>query len=294
MGISKIYSVAISGSTGFIGRKLAAWLSGKNYEVIPITRRDFEKGASGIAEKIAGCEALVNLAGAPVITRWTTKARKEIMDSRISTTGILVEALRIMNEKPVVFINASAIGIYDQDNIHSEESKNYDNGFLAHVVREWERTAGAAEKFISRLIFLRIGIVLSFQGGAAAKVKSLFRFGLGGFLGTGKQKMSFIHIDDLCRMVEFILLNKSVEGIVNCVAPEATSNREYSRELARIFGWKHLAPVPSFILRLRFGKAADILLKGQHVIPEGIMKAGFVFDFPDIVRAVKSLKDETK
>ncbi len=294
MSTKKIHCVAISGSTGFIGRKLVDWLGERNYEVIQITRQDFKKGVTGIVEKIAGCEALVNFAGAPVITRWTARARKEILDSRISTTGILVDALKKLKEKPVVFINASAIGIYDQGNKHTEESTEYDNGFLAHVVREWEKAAGDAEKLISRLVFLRIGVVLSFQGGAAAKVKLLFRFGLGGFLGTGKQNMSFIHIDDLCRMVEFIMVKQSVQGIVNGVAPKATSNMEYSRELARLFGWKHLWPVPSFILRMRFGKAADILIKGQHVIPEKIMNAGFIFDFPDIVTAVKSLRDEAK
>lgn len=288
----RVNKIAVSGSTGFVGKILIQWLFEKNYEVISLGRDDFSRGPGWIAEKISGCDAIIHLAGSPVIKRWTGKTRNEIINSRIITTDILIAAFSEMQQKPGLFICASAIGIYSNRNVHSEESSDFGQDFLAKVVKDWEKAATKAGKWVNRIVLLRIGIVLSFKGGAAAKVKNLFRFGLGGYLGSGKQKMSFIHITDLCRMIEFIIENHQVAGVVNCVAPQVTFNREYSKELTRLFGWKHIFAVPSFVLRIRFGRAADLVLKGQHVLPEKIQKAGFVYNYPDIRTAIKSLLNE--
>lgn len=285
-------NIAIAGSTGLIGRALSRYFSNDKYEVNPVSRQDLQKGADAIFEKIKNCHVVINLAGSPVIQRWTNKNQQAILKSRIDTTRLVVEAMEKMEIQPALFINASAVGIYDETHLHTEESDHFDDGFLGEVVKKWEEAALHGRLLVRRIILLRLGVVLSLKGGAVGKVKTLFRFGLGGYLGSGNQAMPFVHIVDICRMIEFILVNEKVLGIVNAVAPVATTNREYSRALARFFGWRHLFYIPGFVIRILFGKAAVVLLKGQHVIPEKLVASGFVFRYPSIHDAVNSLNNE--
>lgn len=283
-------NVAISGSTGLIGQALSNHLRAEGYEIISVKREDFQKGAVAVHDKIRNCQIVINLAGSPVIKRWTGKNKHKILESRINTTNLTVEAMQRMDIKPRLFINASAVGIYDDMNIHIENSKLIDGGFLGDVVQKWETAALKGGLFVKRLVLLRIGVVLSFSGGAVKKVWNVFRFGLGGYLGNGKQKMAFVHIDDLCRIVQFLIENENVNGVVNAVAPAITTNKEYSRALAGIFGWKHLFYIPGFVLKILFGRAAIVLLRGQNVVPEKLITNGFIFRYHSIYDAVNALK----
>lgn len=285
-------NIAIAGSTGLIGQALSNYLHAEGYEIISVNRQDFQKGAIALHNKIRNCQVVINLAGSPVIQRWTKKNRQVILESRVDTTRLIVEAMGKMDIQPFLFINASAVGIYDNVHQHTEDSELFDDGFLGEVVRKWEEAAMSARTLVKRIVLLRLGVVLSFKGGAVEQVKNLFRFGLGGYLGSGKQKMPYVHIDDICRIIEFIIGDEKVEGIVNAVAPDITTNREYSRALARLFGWKHLFYIPEFVLRILFGRAALVLLNGQHVIPEKLMKAGYIFKHYTIHDSVNSLRNE--
>lgn len=285
-------NIAISGSTGLIGRALCRYFDGSEFEVVPVYRQDFQKGADAVFNKIKNSHVIINLAGSPVIQRWTKKNRQVILDSRVDTTRLIVEAMGKMEIQPFLYINASAVGIYDDIHQHTEDSEYFDDGFLGEVVKKWEEAAIHGRLFVKRMVLLRLGVVLSFKGGAVKKVKNLFRLGLGGYLGSGKQKMAYVHIDDICRMIEFMVVNERVEGIVNAVAPVITTNREYSHTLMRFFGWKHLFYIPGFFIRILFGKAAVVLLNGQHVIPDNLNNSGFIFSNPNIYDAINSLKNE--
>jgi uncharacterized protein len=285
-------NIAIAGSTGLIGQALNRHFAGSEFVLVPVYRQDFQNGVDAVFDKIKNSQVVINLAGSPVIQRWTKKNRQVILDSRVETTRLIVEAMGKMTNQPLLLINASAVGIYDDVHRHSEDSDRFDDGFLGEVIKKWEKAALQGKSFVKRLVLLRLGVVLSFKGGAVKKVKNLFRFGFGGYLGSGNQKMAYVHLEDICRMVEYIIENENVEGIVNAVAPVPATNKEYSRALARFFGWRHLFFIPGIIIKILFGRAAMVLLKGQHVIPENLLKSGFVFSHPDIHDAVKYLKNE--
>ena len=282
--------VAVAGASGFIGQKVCSYLEEKGHAIRRIDRADFESGVEWIMKKIEGVDVIVNFAGSPVIQRWSEKGKRTILESRVTTTGMLGEAITRTGEKPELFVNASAIGIYDHMNIHDEESKELDRDFLGQVVRVWEETAIRYKEYVNRMVLIRIGIVLGKDGGAFKRMKSVFKIGLGGYLGNGKQAMSFIHIHDLCRAIDFIINNDAVEKVVNLVAPAITDNKNFSRELARLYGWKHLFPVPGLVLRILFGQAADTLLAGQKVLPKKLMNYGFYYEYPEITSAIKALK----
>jgi uncharacterized protein len=285
-------NIAIAGSTGLIGQALNRHFAGSEFVLVPVYRQDFQNGVDAVFDKIKNSQVVINLAGSPVIQRWTKKNRQVILGSRVETTRLIVEAMGKMTNQPLLLINASAVGIYDDVHRHSEDSDRFDDGFLGEVIKKWEKAALQGKSFVKRLVLLRLGVVLSFKGGAVKKVKNLFRFGFGSYLGTGNQKMAYVHLEDICRMVEYIIENENVEGIVNAVAPVPATNKEYSRALARFFGWRHLFFIPGIIIKILFGRAAMVLLKGQHVIPENLLKSGFVFSHPDIHDAVKYLKNE--
>jgi uncharacterized protein len=286
----ELKTIAIAGASGFIGRKASSFFEEKGHVVRKIQRNDFESGVDAIANKLKGVDVILNFAGSPVIQRWSRKGKRSIIESRVSTTRLLGEAIIQSGGKPRLFMNASAIGIYDHLNVHDEDSREFDQGFLGQVVKAWEETALRYGKHVDRLVLIRIGIVLGKNGGAFKRLKGVFRIGIGGYLGNGKQAMSFIHIYDLCRAIEFIINNESIERIVNLVAPAGTDNRTFSKHLAGIYGWKHVFPIPGLALRVLFGQAADTLLLGQKVLPKKLLNAGFNYQYPEVSSAVKALR----
>lgn len=273
-------NVAVTGASGFIGRRVTEILQAQGHSVRPVSLR-----SSIATEQFSGCEAVVHLAGEPVAQRWTAAARRRILDSRVEGTRKLVRALR--EHPPNAMVSASAIGYYGfhGDRILTEQSPAASD-FLGVVASAWEREAMEAENLGVRVIRLRIGVVLGPGGGALQKMLLPFRLGLGGRIGSGEQWMSWIHLDDLCAMMLFALREPTLRGVLNATSPHPVTNAEFTRALARALHRPAVLPVPAFALRVAFGQMSEILLGSQRVLPEATVRAGFEFEYPEIGAAL--------
>lgn len=283
--------ITITGGTGFLGRHLTEYLKSMNHEITYIQRSDLREGVERISKLIKSSDVLINLAGSPVIKRWTDQNKKEILRSRIGTTSLLVEALLNLSpsERPSCLISASAIGIYKSDQSHTEQSVNFETNFLAEVCQEWERTLQPLAAVEIRKCIVRIGIVLGKDGGMLKQLLPLFKLALGGKIGSGKQPFSFIHSHDFCRAIHFLCENQSCEGIYNLTAPEVSSNGEFTRKLASACRRPALFTIPEFALRLIYGEAAVAMIKGQGVYPQHLLEDGFQFVLPDLDSTIREL-----
>jgi hypothetical protein len=277
--------VAITGASGFIGRRVAERLRAQGHEVRAVSLR----GAVA-ADAVKDCRAVVHLAGEPVAQRWTAEARKRILDSRVEGTRALVAAMR--PHPPQVLISASAVGYYGSrgDEVLTESSAPGDD-FVAHVARAWEREADAAEALGVRLVKLRIGMALGPGGGALKKMVLPFRWGLGGPIAGGRHWMSWIHRDDLASLVLFMLNESTVRGVFNATSPHPVTNAEFTRALAQAVNMPALFPIPAFALKALFGGMAQLLLASQRVMPEATLRTGFTFEYPDVFGALKVILD---
>lgn len=287
--------IIVAGGSGFIGRPLVRALLARGADVAVLSRDPSKVpegrgvGWAAVGEELREADAVINLAGENVGDgRWTAARRQRILQSRTEATGKLVEALRAAPERRRTFINASAVGFYG---LHGDEvldeSAGLGGGFLAEVVRQWEGAAGGAEAF-ARLVILRFGVVLAAEkGGALAKMMLPFRFGAGGRVGNGRQWMSWIDRDDVVRMILWALDNEAVRGVYNATSPEPVQNRDFARALGHAMHRPAFMPVPGFVLRLVFGAMAEeVLLGGQRVVPARAAREGFVFEYPNLGRAL--------
>jgi len=281
--------VSISGSTGLIGRELIDTYTDKGWTFRIINRDSFRLPDNEFLEtKIERADALINLAGAPILKRWTENYRNEIYRSRVETTRKIANAILQAKVKPKVFISNSAIGIYDTLNVHTEESNGFSDNFLGKVCRDWETEAlGAAGN--TRIVVLRTGVVLSSKGGALKAAHGPFSFGLGGIIGNGDQSFSWIHIHDLMHIYQFILENENISGVVNAVAPNPTTNFHFTKTFGKVLNKITVFKIPQSALKLIYGDAASTLTEGQNVIPEKLLKNGFEFEFPTIEKALLNL-----
>ncbi len=279
--------VLISGSTGLVGKSLTAALIGKGIEVVSAGRVDFAKGMDVLAAKVSQVDVVVNLAGAPIVARWSASYKREILDSRIKTTGMLAKAIAAATPKPRLFISTSAVGIYPDGEMFTEANARYGHDFLAKVCTDWEAEAMKAAPYTKVAIF-RLGVVLDAQGGALHKMLFPFRMGLGGPVAGGKQGFSWIHIDDLMNAYLF-LIEKTLSGVFNLTAPGVTDNAGFTKALGKAVKRPAILPVPAFALRLVYGEGASALTSGQKVHPERLLKEGFVFKFPDLSGALVDL-----
>lgn len=236
-------------------------------------------------DALAGVNAVIHLAGEPVAQRWTASARDKILRSRVEGTQTLVAAMRA--QPPQVLISASAVGYYGSrgDEILIESAPPAQD-FLGRVATAWEEAAQVAEPLGVRVARIRIGMVLGKGGGALARMLLPFRLGVGGRLGSGKQWMSWIHIDDLIRLIVFLMKESTVRGVFNATSPFPVTNREFTRALAEAVHRPAIIPVPAFALRLALGEMAEVLLASQRAIPDAAQRAGFVFEHPDIFTAL--------
>jgi uncharacterized protein (TIGR01777 family) len=275
-------NVAITGASGFVGRALSERLLASGHSVTPISLR-----TQPPAEVFAGCQAVVNLAGEPVAQRWTAAARERIASSRVQGTRSLVAALR--EHPPEVLVSASAVGYYGSrgDDILTEDSPPASD-FLGQLAVGWEQEAHAAEQFGVRVVTPRIGVVLGRGGGALAQMLPPFRLGLGGRLGTGKQWMSWIALDDLVSLIEFAIEDAALRGPVNAVAPNPVTNAVLTRELGAALHRPAILPVPAFALKILFGEMSEILQGGQRVIPQAALRAGFQFRYAELSQALRA------
>ena len=288
------YKVAVAGSTGFIGKEVTAHLEAQGHNVLPIVRNDFSRSTQNLAEMLENCEVIINLAGAPIIARWSKKSKEKIYQSRIGTTKKLAEAICLLKNKPMLFLCGSAIGIYDDVALHDEESKDLKNDFIGQLVRDWEIAADSANACTTRVVKMRIGIVLGERGGALGKILLPFRMGFGGRIGSGNQWMSFIHIKDMLAAMEHIMENPAMKGVVNMTAPEIIRSLGFTREVAKALNRPHLLGTPSFALRLLFGEGASVLTGGQAAKPGKLIASGFTYRYPDIKSTVKDLTGKHK
>jgi len=281
-------TVAIAGISGLIGSRLKKHFEGKNWDVIPLNRQDFAYTSEPITKKIDKAEVVINLAGAPIIKRWTNNYKEEIYNSRILTTRKLVEAIELTGKKPSIFINASAVGIYDRECVQDEHSNQFASDFLSKVCIDWEAEAEKASQH-TRLAIIRLGIVLACEGGALKSMLPAFKLGIGGKIGTGRQPFAWIHIADVVNAIDFMIANNNAKGVYNLVAPGLISNRQFTAALGKVLKRPAWFTVPTFALRVLFGEAAYTLTSGQKVVPMQLEKQGYKFAFPEINQALKNL-----
>jgi len=283
-----------------IGRATVAALRNDGHDVIRLVRRPAEAAdevswnpAMGGAplEACLAAQAVINLCGAPVAaSRWTSKRRNELRSSRIDTTQTLAKVL--MGEKaraqPRILVNASAIGIYgDRGNLELNESSAPGNGFLADLCRDWEGAAMAAGESGTRVVCMRFGIVLSHEGGALQRMIPFYRAGLGCALGTGRQWMSWISLEDAVGAIQFALADAGLSGPVNAVSPDSVTNAGFTRALGRIFGHQLPMAIPPAVLRMALGAVADeTLLASAHVVAGKLTRAGYPFRYRNLEDAL--------
>jgi uncharacterized protein (TIGR01777 family) len=304
-------TVLISGGTGMVGRQLTKHLLKKGYQVIILTRKipslkDANPNISyalwNVADQTIDSEAvqkasyLIHLAGAGVVDKkWTKVYKDEIANSRTQSSALIIKALSNHTHSIKTIISASAIGWYGED--PSPSAKGFveidlaATGFLGETCKKWEQSIEPVEKMGIRLVKLRIGIVLSNDGGALAEFKKPIQFGVAGILGTGNQMVSWIHIDDLCRLFIEGIENEQLAGTYNAVAPLPVSNKELTIELAHQIKGKFYIPlhVPKFILKIMMGERSIEILKSTTVNCEKIKKTGFTFLYPSIEAALYQL-----
>lgn len=298
--------IIVTGSTGLIGSALVPRLVATGHSVTRFVRSETAaKSATGVrdvewnisAEKISDAEiaahdAVIHFAGENVAGgRWTEEKKRRIRDSRVNSTRLIAESIKRAPSRPRVFISASAIGFYgDRGDEILDEGSAPGTDFLAGVSREWEAAADGAREAGARTVHPRIGVVLSAQGGALAKLLTPFRLGAGGQIGAGSQYMSWIAIDDTLAAIEFALVNESIEGAFNCVAPHPVTNAEFTETLGRVLSRPTLFTVPKFAARFAFGEMADaLLLSSARVVPKRLQTEGFQFKYPHLEEALRHL-----
>lgn len=281
--------VAIAGSTGLVGTRLVEALRRDGASVVRLVREETD-ASDGIrwdpaageirGSELEGLDALVNLAGRSIAaSRWTRPVKRSIWDSRIRGTALLARSVAALERPPRVWINASAIGFYgDRGDEWLDESSTAGEGFLARLCTRWEAETEPAREAGVRVVLPRFGLVLAGNGGALARMLPIFRGGLGGRLGSGRQYMSWIGLDDLVDAIRFAIENDTLEGPVNAVGPRPVTNAEFTRELAGQLHRPAWFPAPAFALRLVLGEMADeLLLASQRVKPAKLVEAGFAF-----------------
>lgn len=288
------------GATGFVGRTLVPVLADAGHEVTVLVRKATPFAPHPRIHTMPGDpmrpgpwqpaaahhDAVINLAGAPIATRWDSATKERIHLSRIRTTEMVVEALQ--TAPPKVFVCANAVGYYgDQGDTPLGDDAPAGNGFLAEVAQAWQEAAMAAHALGHRVVVPRFGVVLGPGGGALAAMLPIFRLGLGGRLGTGQQWFPWIHVEDVAHGIRFVLERDDLCGPMNFVAPEAITNAEFTRALAAVLSRPAVFAIPAWVLRLALGEAASMLLTSQRCEPRRLVHAGFQFTYPDIATALR-------
>jgi uncharacterized protein (TIGR01777 family) len=281
------YKIAMSGASGFVGSYLRKAFDEEGLDIVPLGRDDFSTGPEGLAKKMENADVVVNLAGAPVIRRWTKEYKKTIYDSRIDVTKMLVEAFSVMKPKPKLLISTSAVGYYGSEGINTEDKYMKADDFLGHLARDWEEEALRAGAIGIRTVIFRFGVVLGRDGGALKQMMTTFKFGLGGTIGDGSQGFSWIHIKDLYRAYIYAIENSACKGIYNLTAPNPSTNSGLTAALSKALKKTSYLVIPTSVLKLKYGEGADALINGQSVIPKRLLESGFKFLFTEIDEAVR-------
>lgn len=295
-------NIVIAGGTGFIGEYLVDYLLRHKHTVTLLTRSAREKNSTvrsvqwdgktlgSWADVIDGADAVINLAGKNIFTRWSDENKRVILASRLNATRVLVQAIKQASRKPSVFVSASAVGYYgDTGGEDVRESHAPGNDFLADVCRQWEEASHEAREAGVRVANPRFGIVLGKDGGALKPMTLQFNLLVGGYLGNGQQFFPWVHIDDLVRAVVLLLEQQNVDGPYNVTAPHPVRMKEFASTLGEVMHRPSWLPVPAFALRIVLGEASGLLLNGQRVLPVALVQQGFAFSFPTAHEALQNI-----
>lgn len=295
--------VGITGATGFLGSAIMAEGKKRGWTVVAFSRG--EKSVDGADETrsladpgsidLDGLDALIHLAGEPIVGLWTKDKKRRIHESRVDLTRDLVEAMNRITRtrRPSVLVSASAIGYYgDRADEWLDEESDVGFGFLPTVCRDWESASAGAEKLGVRLVNPRIGLVMGREG-FLKRLRTVFILGLGGRLGRGNQWMSWIHVEDLARIFAECVENAGIHGRVNCVSPRPATNREFTTVYARVLGRPALFTVPAFLLKRLPGGMGSIFLDSQRVEPVVMQSFDFEWSFPDLESALRDVESKS-
>ena len=302
--------ILVIGATGLIGRPLCQSLTKGGHTPVAVSRSPRKPAGLAVAEvhqweyqqgllpdvALAGVEAVVNLAGESIVSRrWSDEQKRIIRDSRVVTTRNIVESLRPLDAKPVVFVSGSAVGFYgDRGDEQVDESFPPGRGFMSEICQEWESEAARATEFGVRVVQIRTGVVLSKEGGALQKMLTPFKLGIGGPLGSGRQWFPWIHINDIVGIFRHAILTPSLAGPANGTAPQPVTNAEFTRELGKVLHRPAFLPVPRVGLRILMGEMSEVLFVSQRVVPKATLASGYKFQFPSLAPALDDLLGGSK
>ncbi|BBN81303.1 epimerase [Pseudoalteromonas sp. A25] len=295
-------NILVTGATGLIGDQLCRFLYNKNQ--VTVLTRNISKAQVQFKNRVTcidslehidfnEVDAVINLAGEPIADkRWTDNQKKQIVNSRIDITTLLVKKIAEAQNPPHTFISGSAVGYYgrqDSDMLIDESCQHPNIEFSHTLCKQWEELALSAQDSNTRVCILRTGIVLSQHGGALAKMLLPFKLGLGGKLASGEQMMSWIHIDDMTHIILYLLKHHELSGVFNATAPKPINNVEFTKALCRALKRPMLFPMPEKLLKILFGEMAELLIYGQAVLPKRLQRAGYHFRYDDINEALTNL-----
>jgi uncharacterized protein (TIGR01777 family) len=282
--------IKITGASGYLGQTISKKLKENGHDISGIDRKFLYGPIEDLLEEIRNCDAIINLAGAPILQRWTDKNKATILESRVKTTENLVGAINSlpMGNQPKKFISASAIGIYKPGFTHDETSQKFDDSFVGNVVKQWEAASIDLSPNVQRNVF-RIGLVLGKEAKTITNLLLPFKLGLGATLGNGKQAFPFVHVNDVARAFVWAVEELSNNGTFNLVAPENITNSDFTKALAKVLHRPALFSIPEFVLKTVLGEAASLLSEGAKVEPKNLLKAGFEFEYPTIKKALEEI-----
>ncbi|MFC0471205.1 TIGR01777 family oxidoreductase [Halalkalibacter kiskunsagensis] len=296
-------NIAIAGGTGFLGTKLTTHLVEQGHTIFILTRDASNKPAkphvhyvewlnehAAPEDSLGKLDAVINLAGESIGQgRWTSKRKEKILQSRIHSTRSVIALIKKLPNKPDVLVNASAIGYYGNSltETFTEHSKPSEKNFLSHVVQEWEKKAELAKEQGVRVVCCRLGVVLDKEEGALNHMVLPYRLFIGGRLGSGKQWISWVHVDDAIRLFEFAMLQSSIEGAFNITAPIPLTMNEFGKIISTVLKKPHYLPTPAFVIKILLGDMSTLVLDGQKVLPNKAISLNYRYVFPTLNEALE-------
>ncbi len=297
-------NILVVGGTGFIGRSIVASLLGSGHEIIVSTRNfaraedllggnialiDLQSDTKALTKALEWADAVINLAGENLAgIRWNAGRKKDFYDSRVGVTRLMSEQIATCTDPPEVFISASAVGIYgDRGAEWLDENSSMGSGYLADLCKKWEEAARYSAARGTRVVTLRLGVVVGREGGILRKLMQSFGLGLGSYVGHGDQKVPWIHLYDVIRAVEFCLTADHIRGAINVTSPRPSTSKEFALELAKVAGVRAVIPIPGFALRIVFGEGAQVLTASQNAAPWKLMDSGFEFIYESLQDALE-------
>lgn len=296
--------IVISGGSGFLGTRLQMHLINNGHEVTILTRNSERKnGIEGVKlvewmnegdhpeAELKDVDAIIHLAGESISgSRWTKAKKERILSSRLDTTKEIYRIIANLEKKPQVLINASAVGYYgmSETETYTENSRSDANDFLASVVKEWEREAEKVKELNVRAVLTRFGVILG-NGGALPLMVLPYKLGVGGTMGSGKQWVSWVHVDDAVQMIVYAITHPDINGPMNITAPKPVRMKEFGQTISKVLRRPHWLPVPGIVMKLGLGEMSDMILKGQRVLPELATNHGYTFQYAKVEDALENI-----